>query len=98
VVTVAVGAIFGANAGSSWSSARAECGSPTSCPNYNQALADHDSATSAATLSTLGFLTGAALIAGGAALYFTAPSDSPDHVTTGVRVTPAGVAVVGKFW
>jgi hypothetical protein len=104
LVTVTIGAILGTNASSSWSSARAECGSPTSCPNYNQAVADHDSATSAATLSTIGFLTGAALLAGGAALYFTAPTESPNRITTGVRVAPTmsqaggGMTLVGRFW
>jgi hypothetical protein len=97
VVGLGLGAIFGVVASSKWSSAQKECGSPASCPNYAQGVSDHDSASSAATMSTIGFIAGGALLAGGAALFFTAPSDS--STTAGVQIVPgvSGMTVRGTF-
>jgi len=97
IVGLGLGTIFGAVASSSWSSAQKECGSPTSCPNYAQGTSDHDSATSAATMSTIGFIAGGALIAGGLTLFFTAPSASSTATT--VRLVPGvgGMTVRGSF-
>ena len=74
VAGVVVGIVFGALASGSWSSSQSECGSPTSCPNRAQAITDHDSATSSAAISTVGLIAGGALLAGGVALWFTAPT------------------------
>jgi len=97
IVGLGLGAIFGAVASSSWSSAQKECGSPTSCPNYAQGASDHDAATSAATMSTIGFITGGALVAGGLTLFLTAPSTS--STATAVSIVPGtgGMAVRGTF-
>jgi hypothetical protein len=104
VAGIAVGSVFGLMAHSSWSSSQSEC-STSNCPNRPQAVTDHDSATTSATISTVAFIAGAAALAGGAVLWFTAPrTESPPAATTGrVRVAPgvgpssAGVLVMGVF-
>jgi hypothetical protein len=97
VVGLGLGAVFGAVASAKWSTAQKECASPTSCPNYAQGVSDHDSASSAATMSTIGFIAGAALLAAGAGLFFTAPSDS--STAAAVRFVPGvgGMTVLGSF-
>jgi len=97
IVGLGVGAIFGTVASSSWSSAQKECGSPTSCPNYAQGASDHDAATSAATMSTIGFIAGGALIAGGLTLFFTAPWASSTATTVGLVPGVGGMTVRGSF-
>jgi hypothetical protein len=99
-----VGAVFGANAMSSWSSSKSEC-SASSCPSHDQAVADHDHAASAATLSTVAFVAGTALVAGGLVLYLTAPSsrERPSGQGAELRLAPAagarggGVELQGVF-
>ncbi len=88
VVGVGLGAIFGAGASSTWSKAQSECGS-ASCgsANYAQAVSDQKSAQSSATLATVGFIAGGALLAGGVVLFFTAPKG--ERASTALTLTPA---------
>jgi hypothetical protein len=101
---LALGAGFGASASSSWSKSQNDCASPTSCLNRAQAVSEHDSATSAATVSTIGFVAGGALLAGGVILFLTAPHDQTSHVGAAVRILPSvgreggGMLVSGSFW
>src|SRR5262249_17970643 len=76
IAGVVVGAVFGIVAKSTYDNAvQSECGGdPTRCTT--QGAQDGHAAHSQATVSTVAFIGGAALLAGGAALYFTAPSGS----------------------
>jgi hypothetical protein len=88
IVGLGLGAVFGLKASSTWSNAQAKC-SATSCPDRAGALADHDSASSAATVATVSFIAGGVALAGGLALVFTAPrSGSSSSSTGGIRLTP----------
>ena len=94
VVGVLLGAVLGAMASSRWNTAQSECPSHTGCSP--QALSDRDGAASLATGSTIGFVAGAALAAGGAVLFLVAPKDAP-AAAVGVRVGPAGLTLLGSF-
>ena len=93
VVGLATGGIFGAMASSSWSTARSECPSHTGCTA--QAIRDHDSASTLATVSTVGFIAGGILLAAGLTFYFTAPKDDAPRV--GLEVAPGGLGMAGRF-
>jgi hypothetical protein len=92
---VVVGSIFGFVSKSTYDHAWNECGGHANGCN-GQGVADGSSAHSQAAASTVAFIAGAALLGGGALLYFTAPK-------AGVTVTPtvglgsAGVAVHGGW-
>lgn len=91
VAAVAVGSIFGLMASSAWSSSQNECASPTTCTNRPQAVSDHDAGVTDATISTIGFIAGGALAAGGVALFFMGarPSSETAQRQSGVVVAPA---------
>jgi hypothetical protein len=93
VVLVGVGLAFGASASSKWSDAKAMCsgGSPLQCTPAGVAL--HDDAVSAARLSTIATVGGAAAIAGGVILILTA-SESPAPPPVSLQLAPTGAAVV----
>jgi hypothetical protein len=76
VAGVAAGTVFGLMAGSAWNESKQECAPGCAPPAHAQAVTDHDKAVSDGTFSTLGFIAGGALLAGGAVLFFTAPSAS----------------------
>jgi hypothetical protein len=105
VAGIVAGSVFGLMSRSAWSSSQSECPSPANCPQYGQAVRDHDSATSSAMISTIAFAAGAVGIAAGAVLWVTSPSaeaaGSAPRVS--VRVAPAagpksaGVVVGGAF-
>lgn len=100
VVAIGVGAVFGLRASSSNDDAKANCNADQSRCN-SAGLAQVDDARSAATVSTIGFVAGAALVAGGAVLYFTSPKGEQ---STARRSTVApmlgsvnGVSLQGSF-
>jgi len=73
IVGIAVGSIFGLKAIANWDDVKSHCRNyPNDCDGEGMSL--QDSASSAATLSNIAFAVGAAGIAGGAILWFTAPS------------------------
>jgi hypothetical protein len=86
VAGLAVGTIFGIEAMSNLGTIHAHC-SGTSCDSASAAHT-RDDARSNASVSTVAFVVGGILVAGGAALYFTAPA--------GATVS-AGVARDGAF-
>jgi hypothetical protein len=96
VVGLGLGAVFGGVAASDWSSAKQACaGQPASCttsassPGYQE----EGSATTMATLSTVSFVAGGALAAGGIIVFFTAPKrpSSEAHTSaSGVELVPTG--------
>ena len=89
-VGLIVGAVFGASASSSFDRAKTDCGGNLdACAPAGLASAQGDvsSARSSATLSTVAFGVGGALVAAGAILWLTAPS--AEESRTAVRLTPA---------
>jgi hypothetical protein len=73
VVGLGLGAWFGAFAASSQSREKSDC-SASACNNPAQAVEDYNTAKDDAAGSTFAFVTGGALLAAGAALWFTAPA------------------------
>ena len=59
------------------------------------AVTDHDNAVTFGTVSDVGFIAGGVLLAGGLALYLTAPKHASPSV--GFLVTPNGLEMRGRF-
>jgi hypothetical protein len=104
VVSVALGATFGILASSAWSQAKQICGgNPGGCTNVTKADPYQSTAETEGWVSTITFIAGGALIAGGAVLFFTVGSRSDSPSTSGVVVTPnlapglAGLSLSGRF-
>jgi hypothetical protein len=93
IAGLGLGGIFGVIASSSWSTAKKEC--PTSAGCSTQAMNDRSSAVTGATVSTVGFIAGGVLLAGGLTLFFTAPKGDAPRV--GLEARPNGFAVNGEF-
>lgn len=98
-----IGSVLGVMAASNWSSAKDECSPPSCSPaSHSQAESDKNDASSAATGSTVAFIAGGALVAGGLALVLTAPARSA-RSSGSVRVVPllwagsGGLRVEGGF-
>jgi hypothetical protein len=70
VVGLALGGVFGAMAFSAKSQQQSDCAGPGNCTNRAGALSEHDSVNSDATLSTVAFVAGGVLVAGGVTLFF----------------------------
>ncbi len=96
VVGLGLGTFFALDASSKWSSVTGKCPDKV-CPDAatrDSVASTKDGATSSATLGTVGFAAGGALLVGGAILYFTAPKGP--SAERSVRVTPmAGRTVAG---
>jgi hypothetical protein len=108
VAGIAVASAFGVLTIVSSNNSKSECSSPATaknCPDYAGAVSDHSSAIADGTISTIGFIAGGALLAGGLALWLTAPSgpEASPVPAAGIRVSPslgpkvAGIAVTGEF-
>ena len=99
IVGIGVGVVFGLVATSKKSSAEDNCNADLSV--CKQAGVDAmSSARGAATVSTIGFIAGGALLVGGVALYLTAPKNAPVS-TVGLRVSPTpggGNLSLGGAW
>jgi hypothetical protein len=91
LVGVGLGTFFGLGANSKWSDAQSHC-SNAECDAEGVSLASD--AKSAGNMSTVFFVAGGVLLAGGAVLYFTAPS-SPKPIAAGL--SPMGVTLRGAF-
>jgi hypothetical protein len=96
VAGVALGSVFGAIASSKWHSSQTEC-PMAGCTDHAQAVTDHDSATNAATVSTVAFVAGGAALATGVVLFFTASRNEASPSTVGVRVVPSVGPRAGGF-
>jgi hypothetical protein len=101
VVGIIVGGVMGGLSFSSWSSSQDAC-SASSCTDRAKALSDHDSATTFATVSDIGFIAGGALVATSVVVFLTSPSSSSK--TSGMwRVVPhvasgaGGMSLEGTF-
>jgi hypothetical protein len=99
VAGIIVGSIFGAVASSKWSAAKSDCGA--GCGPTAPAQGEKSTASSDATISTVAFVVGAALAAGGVVLYLTAPLRTASG--TGLQLAPSigagsgGVVLRGGF-
>jgi len=92
VVGIGLGSFFGLQASSKWSDAKGKCGDfPYGCSAEGQDL--QSSAKSAATISTVMFVAGGALLATGAVLYFTAPK----RESVALGIGPGSAFVKGTF-
>ena len=100
VAGLAFGAIAGIEAASNYSTAKSQCGpTPPVCQTSDSpAFGTRSTAVTWATLSTVGFVAGGVLAAGGAVLFFTAPKDSSQPklgIATATQGT--GLSVLGTF-
>jgi len=100
-VGVVVGTIFGLKTSSTWEEAKARC-TGLECDRTGVELATD--AKNSGTISTIGFIAGGALIAGGLALFFTAPTARPGGSPKGaapaaprVGIGPGSIVVGGSF-
>jgi hypothetical protein len=98
------GIATGALAMSAWKSSQGECGSTASCPQHAQAVTDHDSALTKATISTVGFVAGGVLIAGGVTMFVLGGKPTgAAPATTGLVLLPtlgpraAALSISGGF-
>ena len=75
IVGIGLGTIFGLKAKGTYNDAVGGCNAEHQCPQSG--LDKADDASSQATISTISFIAGGALLAGGAVLYLTAPRAAP---------------------
>lgn len=104
VAGLIAGGVFAGIASAKWSASKTECSSGGGCPQYSQAVSDHDSASTAATVSTVAVVVGGAAVVAAAVLWFTAPSGGESAAsTTALCVVPGigpgsgGVVLKGGF-
>jgi hypothetical protein len=98
VVGVGIGTVFGLFASSAWSDATSACGGNTSaCVDQASGRSHHDTAVTDGTISTVGFIAGGALLAGGAVLFFTGRRASEDGAPRGVSLVPTVAPGHGKL-
>jgi hypothetical protein len=90
VVALGLGTYFGARAISKTSDSEKACNS-TLCSDPTASHKAYDAAHSAATLSSVFVIGGAAFLVGGAVVYFTGPSEESPHLA--LRGTPGGAGI-----
>ncbi len=83
-VGVILGSIFGLRTSSKWSEAKDQHCTGTDCDRTGVELAAQ--AKNAGTVSTISFIAGGVFVAGGLALYFTAPSPSSTKAANPLRI------------
>ena len=94
VIGVGVGAVFGLTAISKKKDVEGHC-SGSVCDS-TAAVDKRESARNSATISTVGFVVGGVLLAGGAVIFFTAPKAESK---TGIRIVPGigSLGIDGRF-
>ena len=93
VAGIAVGSVFGAMAFSKWSDAQSQA---KSTATFRQANDTESTGRSDATISTVAFIAGGLLAAGGVVLFVVSPSKGSGASAT-VAPTVGGISVVGTF-
>lgn len=95
IVAVGVGAVFGLLAKTTYDGAVSNCGSPTAGTRVCDAtgLAEGARADRQGAISTIGFVAGTALIAGGILLFMTSPKDR----SVSVDASGAGLRLRGSW-
>jgi hypothetical protein len=103
ILGVGAGAVFGVLTSSAWSKAKTDCGgSTTQCTYVPAGNSDRSTALTDATISTVGFIAGGALVVTGAVLLLTG-SNGKKESAAGLVVSPSlapgvgGIAVLGRF-
>jgi len=97
VVGIVVGTIFGLVAKSTYEHAlQDECGGEVTHCNV-QGVRDGENAHNQAAVATVGFVAGAALLAAGAAFYFSAPHENSVAVAATVSSGGGGLALRGRW-
>ena len=94
VVGLGVGSIFGAMAFSRWSDAKSQCG--TSCAPGSAAYATRGTGENDATISTVAFVAGGVLAAGGLVMFLAAPAKTSSP-SAAIAPTPGGLQMIGRF-
>lgn len=100
VAGIAVGSVFGALALSQKSAIESACATTCTASMHSAALSDHSSGVTDGAVSTIGFVAGGVLLAGGAVLLFTGGSKSG---TTAMQIVPSvgrgggGMFLQGEF-
>ncbi len=92
LVAVGLGSFFGVRAFSQWSDAESQCPNDRCMGTGRQSGSD---ASTSATVSTVSFVAGAVLLAGGATLYFSAPKARNASLKVGLAGSAA--VVEGRF-
>ena len=92
LVAVGLGSFFGVRAFSQWSDAESQCPNDRCTGTGRQSGSD---ASTSATVSTVSFVAGAVLLAGGATLYFSAPKARNASLKVGIAGSSA--VVEGRF-
>jgi hypothetical protein len=96
LVGLGVGGVFGGLAASKWSTAQSDCPTSGMCTQSGntQAKGEETNAKTLAGVSTVGFIAGGVLAAGGIVLYVLAPSKSSKEgkppPQQGLEIVPAG--------
>jgi hypothetical protein len=93
---IVLGGVFGGLASSAASAQKSDCASPTACTNHAGAISEHSSAQTDAVVSTVGFIAGGALVAGGVLLFLL--DRHPAQPATGVTVVPTVGPGSGGLW
>jgi hypothetical protein len=99
---LAVGALFGLLASSAKSAQEQDCASSNACSNRAQAIHEHDTLETDASVSTVAFLGGGALLATGIVLIVTGTHGTGEArsawtVAPGVDTRGAGLTMHGEF-
>ncbi len=93
LLSIGVGIYAGITAQSTYSDATKLCpGSPPSCVSGSEGFAKRDSASTWATVSTVGFVAGGAMLAAGTVLYVTARTKTTVPAV-GIAPAPGGAAL-----
>jgi hypothetical protein len=100
---IAVGAVYGLRAMSELDAQKSDCSSPTNCPRHTQAVSDHTTLSTDATVSTVAFAAGGVFLVAGSLLFFTA-HETTESTGTRLAVSPMltnhlgpAVVVSGRF-
>jgi hypothetical protein len=93
VVGLGAGVATGLMASSKLSTAKNECPTYTGCSA--QAMNDHSSFVTLGNVSTVAFIAGGVLVAGGLTLYLTAPKEHSPEMA--LQVAPDGMSLAGRF-
>jgi hypothetical protein len=98
VVGVGLGSVFGLMTFSAASQQKSNCASTSSCSNYGMASSAHSGGETDATLSTVSFIAGGALLASGLILFLTAPHTREQAPAPALAVTPGVAPGGGGMW
>lgn len=93
---IGLGSVFGGLAISKWNAAKSDCG--TGCPSDDPAQREKMTASTDALVSTVALIVGGVAVAGGIALFVTAPKKAAvNSAWLGVIPQLGGAAIGGRF-